>query len=156
MRPTTCSSPRPRACPAIAASSSFDLGGGATLPAQTPVARLEIVVQTGSYAAHTLHEPAVQNVHVVAGQFDPGWVGEVDGELVNDDPADVLGNAELSVVLFDAAGDVVGGGTGFLLASLPPGTRSYFAANGGFSSVPIASASVAAVSVEPTYKAPGA
>jgi hypothetical protein len=142
--------------PAIAAASSFDLGGYASLPSQTAVSRLEVVVQTGSYAAHTLHEPAVENVHVVGSTYDPGWVGEIDGEVVNDDPANVLTSAQLSIVLYNAAGAIVGGGTGFVFATLPTGTRSYFTANSGFSSVPVADVSVAAISVEPTYEKAGA
>ncbi|HEY5058481.1 MAG TPA: FxLYD domain-containing protein [Gaiellaceae bacterium] len=142
--------------PSIAAGSSFDLGGNASLPAQTPVSRLEIVVQTDSYAAHTLHTPAVENVHIAASTYAPGWVSEVDGDLVNDAPTDVLTNAQLSIVLYDAAGAIVGGGTGMLFSTLPPGTRAYFSATSGFSPIPIVNASVAAISVEPTYEKPGA
>lgn len=139
---------------AIAAAGSFNLGGSATLPTQTPVAKLEVVVQTQSFAAHTLHVPPTQNVQIVASPLDPTFVGEVNGELVNDDATRMLSSAQLSVVLLDAAGNVVGGGTGLVLASLPPGTRSYFSANAGFSEVPLDRASVAAISVEPTYLAP--
>jgi hypothetical protein len=135
----------------VVAGSSYNLGGSASLPSQTPVTKLEVVVQTQSFAAHSLHIPAAQNLQIVASRFDPGWVGEVDGEIVNDDPAKVLSSAQLSVVLFDAAGEVVGGGVGLLYASLPPGTRSFFAASTGFSSVPWDRASVAAISVVPSY-----
>ena len=141
--------------PAIAAASSFNVGGSASLPSTTPVSRLEVVVQTGSYAPHTLRIPAVDNVQVVASTYDPGWVGAVNGEIVNEHPTDVLTNAQLSIVLYDAAGHVVGGGTGVVFAALPPGTRSFFSATSGFSAVPIQSASTAAISIEPTYKAPG-
>ncbi len=141
--------------PAIAAATSFNLGGSTSLPSGTPVARLEIVVQTGSYVAHALHIPAVDNVQVVASTFDPNWVSAVDGEIVNDHPTDVLTSAQLSIVLYDSAGHVIGGGTGFVFNALPPGTRSFFAATSGFSAVPILTASTAAISVEPTYKAPG-
>jgi hypothetical protein len=139
---------------AVAAASTFNLGGSATLSNQTPVTKLEVVVQTQSFAKRTLHVPPAQNVQIVGSTFDPGWIGEVDGEVVNDDAKLVLTNAQLSVVLYDSAGNVVGGGTGFLLASLPPGTRSYFSANSGFSDVSVGRASVAAISVEPTYQAP--
>jgi len=59
-------------------------------------------------------------------------VGEVDGDIVNDHPTDTLTNAQTYIVLFDSAGHVVGGGTGFLLATLPPGTRAYHSASFGF------------------------
>jgi hypothetical protein len=116
------------------------------------VTKLEVVVQTQSFAAHSLHIPAAQNLQIVPSRFEPAWVGEVDGELVNDDPAKVLSSAQLSVVLFDAAGNVVGGGVGLLYVSLPPGTRSYFSASTGFSSVPVDRTSVAAISVVPSYQ----
>ena len=138
----------------IAAASTFNLGGSATLSTQTPVTKLEVVVQTGSFAARSLHVPAAQNLQIVQSQLDPGWVGEVDGEVVNDDATKVLSSAQLSVVLYDASGTVVGGGTGFLLAALPPGTRAYFSANAGLSDVPLDQASVAAISIEPTYTSP--
>ena len=138
----------------IAAASSFNLGGSASLPSQTPVAKLEVVVQTEKFAAHAAHIPPAQNVQIVGSTYDPGYVGEVDGELVNDDATKVLTSAQLSVVLFDAAGAVVGGGTGFVFASLPPGTRSYFSASSGFSDVLVDHASVAAISVVPSYQSP--
>ena len=142
--------------PVIGAASSFNLGGNESLPVQTPVARLEIVVQTGSYSAHALHVPAVQNVHVLASTYEPGWVSEVDGEVVNDDPTSVLTNAQLSIVLYNAAGAIVGGGTGMMFSALPPGTRAFFSASSGFAPIPIVDASIAAISVEPTYEKPGA
>ena len=138
----------------IAAASTFNLGGSATLAVQTPVTKLEVVVQTGSFVARSLHIPAAQNLEIVGSQLDPGWVGEVDGEVVNDDATKVLSSAQLSVVLYDASGSVVGGGTGFLLESLPPGTRAYFSANAGLNDVPLDQASVAAISIEPTYTSP--
>lgn len=140
----------------VAAGSVFNVGGYASLPSQTPVARLEVVVQTDAFAAQHNGVPALENVHVTPSRFEPDWVGEVDGDVINNQPADTLTNAQLSIVLFDATGAVIGGGTGFVLATLPPGTRSYFAANSGFSAVPYAKVSTAAVSVVPTYKAPGA
>lgn len=138
----------------VSAGTLFYLGGSTALPTQTPVDRLEVVVQTQTLAPHGAHIPAVQNVTIVPGRFDANWVGEVDGELVNDDATKVLSSAQLSVVLFDATGAVVGGGTGFAFASLPPGTRSHFSANQGVDDVPMNRASVAAISVVPTYRSP--
>ena len=139
----------------IGANSTFNVGGSESLPTQAPVVKLELIVQTGAWVKHDFHEPALDNVHIVPSSFQPDWVGEVDADLVNDDPTDTLTNASAYIVLFDAAGNVVGGGTGFLLVSLPPGTRSYFSASAGFSAVPMAKASTAAISIVPTYKAPG-
>ena len=140
----------------IAASSTFNLGGSAHLPVQTSVARLEIVARTDAWVPHTLFKPALENVHIVPSQFEPSWVGSVDGDLINDHPTSTLTNAQLSIVLLDATGKVLGGGTGYVFAVLPPGTRAFFSASAGFSAVAMEQASTAAVSIVPTFKAPGA
>jgi hypothetical protein len=140
----------------IAASSTFNLGASAHLPVQTSVARLEIVVQTTAWVPHTLHKPALENVHIVPSQFEPSWVGSVDGDLINDHPTSTLTNAQVSVVLFDAGGNVIGGGNGYVFASLPPGTRAFFSASSGVSAVATARAASAEISIVPTYKAAGA
>jgi hypothetical protein len=58
-------------------------------------------------------------------------------------------------VLLDATGKVVGGGNGYVFASLPPGTRAFFSASSGLAAVPMTQASTAEISIVPTYKAPG-
>jgi len=141
---------------AIRAGSTFNLGGNWSLSTQTPVVKLEIIVQTDSWVKASALEPAVQNVHIVPSSFEPDWVGEVDGDLINSDRTNTLTNAQIFVVLFDSAGDVVGGGTGFLFATLPPGTRSYMSSTTGFGAVPTLKATTAALSIVATYKAPGA
>lgn len=140
----------------VRAGSTFNLGGNQSLSSQTSVVKLEVIVQTDSYAKAATHEPAVDNVHIVPGSSEPSWVGEVDGDLINDDPNHTLTNAQVYVVLFDSAGNVVGGGTGFAFATLPPGTRVYLSASSGFQSVPVDKATTAAISIVPTYKASGA
>ena len=140
----------------IRAASTFNLGGYQSLSTQTPVVKLEIIVQTESFVKAVMHEPAVENLHIVPSSFEPNWVGEVDGDVINDNPTDTLTNAQVYVVLLDSAGNVVGGGSGFMLATLPPGTRAYLSATLGFQSVLTEKATTAAISIVPTYKAPGA
>jgi hypothetical protein len=139
---------------AIAAGSTYNVGGAASLASQTPVAKLEVVVQTRSFVPHALHLPALENIRILPSQFEPNWVGGVDGAVINVDQTHVLQSAQLSIVLYDSAGNVVGGGSGFMFAALPPGTRSYFDANSGFAAVPTDHASTAAISVQPTYTSP--
>jgi hypothetical protein len=139
---------------AIAAGSTFNVGGSASLASQTPVTKLEVVVQTKSFVPHALHLPALENVRILPSQFEPNWVGGVDGAIINVDQTHILQSATLSIVLYDGAGNVVGGGSGYLFATLPPGTRSYFDANSGFSAVPTDHASTAAISIQPTYTSP--
>jgi len=74
----------------VRAGSTFNLGGNQALSTQTPVVKLEIIVQTDSYVKAATHEPAVENVHIVPSSFEPNWVGEVDGDLINDDRAQSL------------------------------------------------------------------
>lgn len=138
--------------PQIGASSVFNVGDSAHLPSQTPVARLEIVALTDAWIAHTMHQPALENVPIVPSTFEPSWVGSVDGDVINDHLTSTLTSAQLSVVLFDATGNVVGGGTGFLIATLPPGTRAFFSTTSGLSAVAMSKASTAAISIEPAYK----
>jgi hypothetical protein len=141
---------------AIRAGSTFNLGGNQSFSTQTPVVKLEIIVQTDSWVKAAALEPEVQNVHIVPSSFEPDWVGEVDGDLINSDPTNTLTNAQIYVVLFDSAGNVVGGGTGFIFATLPPGTRSYMSSTTGFQAVPVLKATTAGISIVATYKAPGA
>jgi hypothetical protein len=143
------------AIPLVGAASLFNVGGTVHVPTVTPISRLEIVVQVASHVKHELHEPAVENVHVVPSAYQPAWVGSVDGEIVNDDVGAKLTSAKLSIVIFDSTGKIVGGGTGYVFATLPPGTRSFFSGAVGLAPIPTAEASTAAVSVEPTYTPTG-
>ena len=62
---------------------------------------------------------------------------------------------ELSTVVLDAAGNVLGGGRGFEAATLPPSSRMFFKISMGLRPIPIAKAATALVSVVPTYRKPG-
>ena len=140
---------------AIPAGTTYALGGDLSFPGAAPVDRLEVVVQIGARAPRSLRRPALSAVHVEADPYDLGWVGSVAGELINDAPGLVLQNARLSAVVFDAAGNVIGGGTGYAFASLPPGSREVFKLQTGFRSIPMTKAADVAVSVEPTYRPVG-
>jgi len=135
----------------IAAGSQYALGGELTFPGAAPVDRLEVVVQVGGRAPHKLTMPALANIHVVPSNYDPGWVGSVEGELINDNPSLTLQRADLSSVLLDAAGNVVGGGNGYAFASLPPGARQFIKLESGFKSVPLSNATSALVSIQPSW-----
>src|SRR5437588_7639419 len=84
---------------------------------------------------------------------EPSWLGAVDGEVSNPEIALVLQNTALSTVVLDAAGNVIGGGTGFAGASLPPGSREFFKIMLG-SDIPISRAASAMVSAIGTYQSP--
>ena len=141
--------------PIIPAGSTYALGNNLGFPGAAPVDRLEIVIQVGGREKHTGgHQPALANVAIEPSLYDPGWVGDVAGELINDDSRMTLQSTQFSAVIFDAAGNVVGGGNGYSFGSLPPGTRVVFKlTGGGFSDVPLGKAVSVMVSTIPTWKA---
>ena len=119
-----------------------------------PISRLEVVVQIKKRQAHALKLPTITNVRVWPDIFQPEYVGSVDGEVSNDDPRLVLRNAELSTVILDAQGNVLGGGSGNAFASLPPAAREFFKIERGLDAVPMYKAASAMVSAVGTYDAP--
>jgi len=139
----------------LRAGSTYALGASMSFPGAAPIARLEVVVQIGGKQAASPHQPVLSNVIIEPDQFKPDWVGDVAGELVNADPTLTLQNASLSAVVFDKAGNVVGGGNGFSSFTLPAGTRAVFKLTSGFSAIPMVKADSVSVSVIPSWKQPG-
>lgn len=143
-----------RTVPMIGAGQTYAFGDSMSLRTQAPVAKLELTIRLGAHQLKQSHPmPEFANVRIVPAQGDPGWVGEVDGEVLNSTPAMTLTGAKLSIVLLDAAGTPVGGGTGYTFSPLPSGSRIVFLATSGFNSVPLDRALTAVVSAEPTYAA---
>jgi hypothetical protein len=140
----------------IAAGSDYALGNAVSFPGLAPIARLEVVVQVAGYAKATIHYPTLANIHIVPQVFEPTWVGTIEGELQNTDPLMTLSSAQLSAVVFDSAGNIVGGGNGFAFQPLPPGARLFLQMSGGFDVIPVQNAASTMVSVMPTWKQPGA
>jgi hypothetical protein len=143
------------AVPSIAAGSSYALGSNFSFPGAAPIARLEIVVQVGAEARHAGHAPALDNVVIEPSIFDQGWVGDVAGELINNDTTLALQNAQLSAVVLDAAGNFIGGGNGSTYYPLPPDTRMVFKLASGFGDIPVDKAASVIVSAIPTWQHPG-
>jgi hypothetical protein len=145
-----------RTIPLIAAGQTYALGDSLSLRTQVAVSKLELTIRLGAHQLKQPHNsPEFANVRIVPAQGDPGWVGEVDGEVLNSTPALTLTNAKLSIVLLDAAGNPVGGGTGYTFAPLPSGSRMVFLATSGFSAVPLDRALTPVVSAEPAYASAG-
>ena len=139
--------------PGIPAGSEFALGGDISFFAGVPtIARLEVVIQIGKRQPRSLKRPTVSNVRIAPSAYEPEWVGSVEGEISNDEPALVLQNAALSTVILDAAGNVLGGGSGYASASLPPGSRQFFKIESGLRSIAFANAASAMVSAIGTYQ----
>jgi hypothetical protein len=138
----------------IPAGQQFALGGDLTFPgAVPPIARLEIVVHIERRQARALKMATISNIYLEPSNLEPGWLGAIDGEVSNPEVALLLENTSLSTVVFDASGNVIGGGSGFAFASLPPGAREFFKIMMG-NDIPMSNAASAMVSAIGTYKAP--
>lgn len=136
---------------AISAGTQHAVGGELSFLGGAPIERLEIVVQTRKSGPPTRRKPAVTNLRVVPGLTDPFWAGSLEGELINDDGSK-LSRAQLGAVIFDADGKVIGGGSGFAYASLPPGAREFIKITTGMRAIAMNRAASALVSVVPTYE----
>ncbi len=133
----------------IPAGGTFDLGGALTL--RTQAARIDVVVHARAAAVRPFRAPETRNVAVVPSTADAQWVGEVDGELDNTRTDATLTGARITVVLLDAAGNVLGGGAATSTLALPPSTRGFFTVAPGVGAVQSARVASAEVSVVPTY-----
>jgi len=99
--------------PLIPAGSTYTLGSNLGFPGAAPVDRLESVIQVAGRTKHAAgHQPALANVAIEPSLYDPGWVGDVAGEVINNDAQMSLQSTSFSAVILDSTGNVVGGGNG--------------------------------------------
>jgi len=136
----------------IAADSKHPVGGELTFPAGAPVTRLEITIRIGKAGPVTHWKPGVSFLRVEPGVYEPQWTGEIDGEIQNDNPTKTIQFVELYGVVFDAEGNILGGGKGFGFATLPPAARMVLRITDGMRPIPYAKAASALVVAVPTYK----
>ena len=139
---------------AIGAGATYYLGNMLSFTGVPAVDHLEPVITVKASAPKALHLPPLHDVRVLPSPFEPAWVGSVEGQVLNDHGTKVLGSSGLSAVFFDAAGNVVGGGTGVSGAALPPGERVFFKATTGVNAVPVEKVASVQVSVEPRFTNP--
>jgi hypothetical protein len=139
----------------INAGSTYYLGGMLQFNGAPPINRLEVVVTPGGRVKATkVHLPKMDFIRIVPSPFEPAWVGSIEGDVVNDHKTLTLGNNQMSAVVFDAAGNVLGGGAGSTIAKSPPGTRQFFKLSSGFDSIPYNKAASVQLSTLPTYETP--
>jgi hypothetical protein len=131
----------------IGATAVGVVGGDLNFLGVPPIARLEVVVQVQKGGPRRKTLPLLSNEHVVPDRTDASYVGSVEGEVANDDLGRRMRRAELYAVALDAAGNVLGGGSGFASATLPPGARQFFKITGlrGVQMASVASLMTAAV-----------
>jgi hypothetical protein len=141
---------------AVGAGTDFYLGGSTSIPDSTPVSTLEIVTRIGGQDMAAKLGPPTFDVLVQQALYDPGWVGAVVGQITNDHPTMLLASSSVYTVVFDASGNVLGGGKGYgSSGALLPGVRAYFSASSGVTSIPIDRAVSAGVTVLARYEPTG-
>jgi hypothetical protein len=138
---------------AVGAGTEYYLGGSTSIPDSSPVSSLEIVIRIGSQAPKRKLSPAITDILVQESRYDRGWVGAVVGQLTNDWQTMLMTNAKVSAVVFDSAGNVIGGAQGRSPAAQLPGVRAYFNAGGGVSAIPFDRAASASVTALGRYQA---
>lgn len=138
---------------AVAAGGEYYLGGSTSIPDGSQVSALEIVVRIGSQAPKRKHSPAISDVLVQESRYDKGWVGAVVGQILNDWATMTLTGTGISAVVFDSAGNVIGGAQGGTRDVQLPGVRAYFNAGGSVTAIPMDRAATASVSVLGRYEA---
>jgi hypothetical protein len=136
----------------IGAGQTFAFGDSLTLRSQVPVKKLELTIRVGVHKLKQPHTmPGFANLRILPSTLDPGYVGEVDGEILNSVTTRALLSARLSIVLLNAAGNPVGGGVGNTTSLLPSGSRMVFRASAGFNAIPLDGSLLPVISVEPNY-----
>ena len=117
------------------------------------VTKLEVTVRVGGGAPAVPHPvPHFSNILIVPDRGDPTWVSEVDGEVANDTSPATMTSAQISVVVLDPNGAIVGGGQTTLYTALPSGSRMVFLAQSGFSDIPSNKAGSVAITAQPQYQ----
>ena len=136
----------------IGAQAQHFLGGSTSIPEGIPVSSLEIIVRIGAQEPKALKSPQLSDYRILPSRFEPGWVGAVLFQALNDEPLLVFSSPKVSTVIFDSAGNVIGGGTGFSPNPLAPGVRSQMDASSGLSAIPFDRAASASISVLGRYE----
>ena len=139
--------------PSIGAGETYNFADQLAFPGDAPIAKLEFVILVAAREkAQKAPRPGLDNIAVVPGQWEPAWTGWVQGEVVNDHTKLMLRSTSLSAVVFDAAGNVLGGATGAAYNPLPPGTRQVFKLTSGIDSIPFAKVASVAISATPSWE----
>jgi hypothetical protein len=116
-----------------------------------PVTRLEIVLVKATSSPRVLSTPVlISDIQMVpTGDKIPG-IDSVRGQLLNQSKYHLQG-ADLGIIILDAAGNVLGGGTTSGGGPLSQGSREFFSSCCSFGKIPIANAVTVLVSAVPSY-----
>lgn len=137
----------------VAAGQTFAYGDEMTLRTQALVTKLEITIRVGNGAPAVPHPlPHFANIAIIPDSKHPEWLSEVDGEVANDTSPATMSSAQLSMVVLDATGTIVGGGRTSVVASLPSGSREVFITSTGIKDIPTNKAASVVMSSLPQYQ----
>jgi hypothetical protein len=138
---------------AVGAGTIYYLGGSTTIPDGSQVSKIEIVTRIGGQQPKKKLGPGFSDILVQAQKSDPAWTGAVVGQIFNDYPAKLLLRTQVSAVIYDSAGNVIGGSTGRNGDQLLPGVRAYFQSATGADAIPFDRVGSASVSMLGAYQA---
>jgi len=142
-----------KSIPLVGADQVFAYGDEMSLRTQALVTKLEVTVKVGDGSPAAAHpQPHFANVRIVPDSHDPSWVSEVDGEIANDTAQATMTSAQLSIVVLDASGGIVGGGKANVNSPLPSGSRMVFLGQSGFGDIPTNKAASVVISAQPQYQ----
>jgi hypothetical protein len=137
----------------IPAGTKFYLGGQVGVEPLSPdVTNLTVRIIEDHSSPPSLVEPAVSNIQLSTNPTDNSMI--INAEVTNETTSELSKHAEVSAVVFNSAGSMVGGGDTYLKDALPPGGQTTVAID----TLPWSIFSVdgyrAKVSVDPDYAAP--
>ncbi len=115
------------------------------------VTRLEIVLVKATSAQKVLSTPVlISDIQLVPGGNQNLEIDQVRGQLLNQSKLQLQG-ADLGIIILDAAGNVLGGGTGSGGGPLSQGAREFFSSCCSYSKIQLANAASVLVSAVPSY-----
>ena len=123
-----------------------------TSPTQPQSRSSRIVTRIGGQQPKKRLGPASSDILVQAQVYEPAWTATVVGQVTNDHPTMLLRSTQISAVVYDSAGNIIGGAQGGTYGVMLPGVRSYFQASSGADAIPYDRVAAANVSVLGTYE----
>jgi hypothetical protein len=115
------------------------------------VTRLEIVLVKATSSQKVVSTPVlISDIQLVPGGNGNLEIDQVRGQLLNQSKLQLTG-ADLGIIILDAAGNVIGGGTGSGGGPLSQGAREFFSSCCSYSKIPLANAVSVLISAVPSY-----
>lgn len=124
-----------------------------TYPSSDPVTRIEIVLVSATSAQKVPSTPLLVSDLQAAPSTSPLYPGGIDsirGQILNQSKLKMQ-RADIGVVILDAAGNILGGGSGFAEGPLSQGSREFFSSCCTYGDIPLSKEAGILVSAVPAY-----